>query len=329
MAAHAQKGTFVISLDFELYWGMTDVVALERYRANLEGGRRAIPRTLELFERYGVHATWATVGMLAFDTKAALLAALPAERPQYADERLSNYEYLAHTAIGEDEAHDLYHFGASLIRTIQKCRGQEMGSHTFSHYYCLEEGQTAATFSADLEAWKRALAPYGAPLTSLVLPRNQWNEAYAEICAQAGVRAYRGVQSHTLYGARRGAHHSLFVRTVRFLDHYLPLSGDHIYSREEMRRGALTCVPASSFLRPYAPALFFLEPLKLWRIKRAMTRAAREGKLFHLWWHPHNFGLHTSKNLAGLEQILQHFRMLRERYGMESKNMGEVAAALS
>src|ERR1700686_2907278 len=47
-------GAFVISLDFELHWGVRDH---ERpngpYGPNLLGARKAIPRLLELFERYG------------------------------------------------------------------------------------------------------------------------------------------------------------------------------------------------------------------------------------------------------------------------------------
>ena len=57
-------GTLIVSLDFELFWGMLDVCKLEDYRDNVLGGRKAIPQMLELFEKYGIHATWATVGFL-------------------------------------------------------------------------------------------------------------------------------------------------------------------------------------------------------------------------------------------------------------------------
>ena len=57
-------GTLLVSLDFELFWGMLDQCALEDYQDNVLGGRTAIPRLLQLFEKYGIHATWATVGFL-------------------------------------------------------------------------------------------------------------------------------------------------------------------------------------------------------------------------------------------------------------------------
>src|SRR5579859_4252999 len=58
-------GAFVISLDFELHWGVRDHEPLDGpYRPNLLGARNAIPRLLEMFERYGISATWAIVGFL-------------------------------------------------------------------------------------------------------------------------------------------------------------------------------------------------------------------------------------------------------------------------
>jgi hypothetical protein len=46
---------------------------------------------------------------------------------------------------------------------------------------------------------------------------------------------------------------------------------------------------------------------------------------FHLWWHPHNFGLNLRENLAFLEELLRHHRNLRERYGVVPMTMGEMA----
>jgi hypothetical protein len=59
-----------------------------------------------------------------------------------------------------------------------------------------------------------------------------------------------------------------------------------------------------------------------------MTRAARSGRLFHVWWHPHNFGTHAEENLEFVRRLFEHFRHLRERYGFTSRNMGEAAACV-
>ena len=53
--------------------------------------------------------------------------------------------------------------------------------------------------------------------------------------------------------------------------------------------------------------------------------AARRRTLFHLWWHPHNFGVDLQENLAFLRDILDHFRTLQDRYGMRSMTMAALA----
>ncbi len=56
-----------------------------------------------------------------------------------------------------------------------------------------------------------------------------------------------------------------------------------------------------------------------------METAARRRKLFHLWWHPHNFGVDLQENLAFLRAILDCFRTLQELYGMRSMTMAALA----
>src|SRR3546814_19749306 len=64
------------------------------YGHRVLGEREAIPAMLELFEKSGIHATWATVGFLMCDGRDELLARAPEDLPTYADPRLSNYSYL-------------------------------------------------------------------------------------------------------------------------------------------------------------------------------------------------------------------------------------------
>src|SRR5689334_25012451 len=117
------KGILVVSLDFELFWGVRDRCTLESYGEHIHGARKAIPAMLDLFREYGIHATWATVGFLFFRTKEDLLAACPQSRPIYENARLSPYPVLEE--IGRDEAADPYRFGRSLIDLIRSYPGQE------------------------------------------------------------------------------------------------------------------------------------------------------------------------------------------------------------
>src|SRR5262245_2603825 len=97
-------GNFVISLDFELMWGMRDVATRDSYGRNVLGVRHAIPALLEMFDRRAIRATWAVVGLLLCETKDELLARLPPLRPSYSNSRLSTYTYL--NEVGSDERSD-------------------------------------------------------------------------------------------------------------------------------------------------------------------------------------------------------------------------------
>ncbi len=59
-----------------------------------------------------------------------------------------------------------------------------------------------------------------------------------------------------------------------------------------------------------------------------MTYAARHSLTYHLWWHPHNFGINLEENLAFLEKILKHYQKLSEEYAFRSVSMNQLAALL-
>lgn len=315
-----RAGVFTISLDFELYWGVRDKRALDGYRANLEGVQQAIPLMLDAFARHGVHATWATVGLLFCRDRADALASAPAQWPGYSIQRLCPYRYLESSPDVEPKCH----FAPALLDRISTTPGQEIGSHTFSHFYCLEPGQTPESFRADLVAACRIAQRCGVVLRSLVFPRNQWNPDYLPILAEQGITAYRGNEPGWMYAATDGRGQSRLRRLGRLLDSYVNLGGHYTFALDG-GGGRPLDIPASRFLRPFDPRLSFLDGLKSRRIFRAMRHAAKRREVFHLWWHPHNFGIHAEENLRMLEAILAEFGRLRSRYGMQSLNLGELA----
>ncbi len=327
MQENAKKGYFVVSLDFELFWGMFDKVTLKTYGERVKGERTAIPRMLDIFSKYGVHATWATVGLLMAKDKQELLTLLPPPelQPRYADMKVSSYEYLKTAPIETDTVPDIYHFGSDLVWKILATPFQEIGNHTFSHFYCIDgETNDASIFEADLDAFARAIQTYETATESIVFPRNQASAEALRICAEKGIRAYRGNETHVLYTPRKDANQSLFIRAFRLLDHYINISGYHTYGLPEQKSGLPINIPASRFLRPWNRVLSLFEPLRMRRIKKAMTHAAKNGEIFHLWWHPHNFGIDQKQNFKNLENILTHFKKLHETYGMESASMSDI-----
>ncbi len=311
-------GEFVVSLDFELLWGVRDHKDRDRYGQAILGGRAAIPRILDLFERHGVAATWATVGFVFCDTRDELMAVLPSEelRPRYDDPGLSSYTYLHE--VGRDEAADPHYLGGSLVRRIQATPRQEIGTHTLSHFYCLEDGSTPAAFAADLDAACRLARGKGVEVRSIVFPRNQFAPAHLGICQARGLTAYRGTPSSWAYRSAKGADQTLARRSLRLIDAHTGVL-DPLTYRLDRDRGSFRDIPASRFLRP--PRRGRTYAVHLGVVKRSMTEAARRGRGFHLWWHPHNFGPDPEPGLAALSGLLEHFARLADSHGMVSRTM--------
>lgn len=318
-----QNGYFIISLDFELYWGVRDKRTLKNYGENIKNVRTVVPRLLELFRQHDIHATWATVGFLFHNSKNELVSAVPALKPDYPNKKLNPYLYL--DKIGVNEKEDIFHYGLSLIELIKSFPEQEIGSHTYSHYYCLEEGQTLKTFEADLKTAITVAKKNNIELKSLVFPRNQVNEIYLQKCKELGFTSYRGCEPSWFYEERSGREESYFRRAVRLLDAYVNISGENCLSLSKIKSDFPLNFHSSRFLRPYNSSLFFLEPLRLKRILKSMTYAAQEKQVFHLWWHPHNFGKNMDENFSFLNKILEHFNSLKSNEQFQSRNMQEIA----
>lgn len=320
-----KKGIFTISLDFELFWGVRDVVNLNEYEENLKGVSQAIPLILALFNEFNIHATWAIVGFIFFDNVQALQNNIPLTLPHYTNKRFCPYLYINENS---NTLNTQYHFSPQLIKAIQKTPHQEIATHTFSHYYCLEKGQTPKEFADDIIAAKRIAEKFNIRIKSIVFPRNQFNETYLNVVANHGIQTYRGTEKNWLYRSVETTNGlGKIKRILRLLDAYFNLTGSHANCLERSENSLIN-IPSSRFLRPYHPRLKWLEKIRMQRIKKAMHDAAIKNKAFHLWWHPHNFGKYTQENIDFLTEILHYFKELNRQYGMVSLNMGEIGERL-
>jgi len=315
-------GTFMVSLDFELFWGMLDVCPLEKYQENVLGGKKAIPKLLQLFEKYGIHATWATVGFLFADNFEEVSQFFPKLRPGYTRKELDGYAWF--DKIGKDEQTAPCFYGPGLLQQIAATPGQEIGSHSFCHYYCRESGQTVQEFEADMRAAKAIAESKGYEVNSVILPRNQCEPEYTEVLRKAGFTAYRDEENDWIHEKVK---FRPLLRLLRLMDVYFPLTGQGGYL-PKYENGIWNLV-GSRMYKPIFRKLEFLEKQKLRRIKKQMLHAAKNGLVFHLWWHPHNIGIRTQEHLQQLEEIFLYYRQLQETYGMQSLNMGEAAEQLS
>lgn len=311
-----KNGKLIISLDFELHWGGVELWNLEEKKDYFLNTRIAIPKMLALFEKHDVHCTWATVGFLFANDLVTLKSFMPELKPTYNNSNLNYYSLFDNNNVDADEQTDPFHYGYSLIQKIIATKNQELASHTFCHYYCNEDGQDVIQFESDISAAQKiAKSNFNLELKSLVFPRNQFNSAYLEVAKKSGIQVFRSNPNVWFWNRNFGKITSLF----RAVDTLFPISKSLTYKESDIvYNNGIVELPASRFFRPYVEKEKMIRKFKLRRILNEMTLAAKRNRIYHLWWHPHNFGDALEENLFDLEVILLHYKDLKNTYNFES-----------
>lgn len=280
-------------------------------------------KLLQLFERYDIHATWATVGLLAHPTVEELKAEnanrkIPYQNTTYSPFPLKSQKY-------GDFPEDLL-IGLKEIKSIIDTPNQEFASHTYSHFYCKEEGTSFEDFEDDAKKMQAISESLKVKLESIVFPRNQVDETCLGICAQQNIKAFRGNQENRFWRNSQFEKESVFKKAGRVIDAYFNISKTKAYSVDKLpEKEGLLNVPANRFFRAYSDR-FWLEKRKIRRIKKEMFRAAKNDTVYHLWWHPHNFALNTTENLKQIEELLAYSNVLKDKFDFQSLNMSEISA---
>lgn len=314
---------FVLTLDFEKIWGVSDVISLESFSKSALKVDSIISSLMKLADDYNVTLTFNTVGFLfAYDFD-DLNKYKPDCLPKYFDSNLSNYHH-SKSFESLDISKGIF-FSSETLKRIEESN-HELGTHTHSHYYCLEDGQSPEDFRKDLILAKKiAVDKTKTNLTSIVFPRNQYNKDYLRICNEEGIKVYRGTENHFIYKSRKGRDQSMVIRMLRLLDAYVNLTGHHTSKAIRVKDQPIN-VPSSRFLRPYNHTFRLLEPLKMKRISKSMRHAAKQNAVFHLWFHPHNFSMNSEQNFQQLEMIFKTYKTLNKSYGMQSVALSSFSA---
>ena len=315
-----KNGKFVISLDFELHWGFFDNRTLEDCRSQLLNINTVIDKLLQMSKEYNTSITFATVGMLFAKDKETVLDYVPKLKPNYTNKALDSYELLR----GIEQKDQVIYFAQELVKNIENDPLHEVGTHTFCHYYCHEKGQNIQDFKADIESAIAIAKALNIETKSIVFPRNQVQQDYLKVCENLGIETYRGNCWFNFNNdARKLILKEYGLILLRVVDSYFNISGSNSFKLKDhnTKDAKLINIPASRFLRPYNSRLKFIESLKVRRIKKAMTKAAKRNEVYHLWWHPHNFANNIEENFKNYSSILKHYKKLNVKYNFESITM--------
>ncbi|MCH2231587.1 MAG: polysaccharide deacetylase family protein, partial [Crocinitomicaceae bacterium] len=208
------NGIFCISLDFEKFWGLHDVADPDEVSVNLMKVSDIIKRKLEIFENKGIHATWATVGLLLDEN--------PIKTYSYKGK--INYEIAEYSPYPLAEKYKKVEpsilSGVDEVKQILNTEHQELASHSFSHLYAIEKGIDRPAFIEDIDDMIYALSKFNSQATSIVFPRNQVNEEWLELLNSAGYKAFRGNQQNSLWSNESYSKESLVKRGRRWSDAY-------------------------------------------------------------------------------------------------------------
>ncbi|MDR1450852.1 MAG: polysaccharide deacetylase family protein [Helicobacteraceae bacterium] len=308
------NGHFIISLDFELMWGVRENRTIESYGDAILDVHSAMPKTLDIFDKYAIGATVAAVGFLFLKNREEMLSHIPAFTPNYANQNISPYGcYIENINNFTDNR---YHFAPEIINDIKQRDNHEIATHTLSHYNALAEGQTIESFRADLSEAIKIANEKHIEFRTIIFPRNQCNRDYLSVCKEFNIICYRGADRY-----KRS-------KTLRNIDRYIPLFNDRAYPISDLFDDLIINVWGSEHWRPNIKSQ--RAPIgvlaRIERIKKHMLYAAKNGLIYHIWWHPHEFGRFTDEKLGALEKLCCYYRELNERYGFQSVTMGRLAA---
>lgn len=290
------RPVFILSVDFELLWGYVlhpKDRAVSLLLRDETKGRRSALALLNLLDRHGLPATWATVGSLFLDpdhTPPGTADAAPAGLPAQADPRL-------------------FH-APDLIETIRRSpTGHEIAYHSFSHVRFSECTPDIAL--RELSAGVSVAAELGLSLRSFVFPENKLG--HTALLKQAGFLIYRG---RNLGG--RGGEQGLGARVTGLVTRRItapPVA--------PLWRDGLWEVPGSmlfgDLVRPFSVVA---------RATRGLRRAIRHNLIFHPWLHPQDLLL--DPGLASkLDTFLAIVAEKRARGELVVMTMGELATVLT
>lgn len=286
------RGTFCISIDVELLWGVRDMLSSD-YEKSAMKVRQNIVRLLELFEKYNISATWAIVGHLFLDSCSIENGKKHPNitRPKYSWHKEDWFKLDPATNIKKNPLW----YGKDIIEMISKKKNQEIGSHSFSHLLYGMNGCSKKAAEDDIKECINLAKQYNLTLRSFVFPRNI--EGHKNVLKKNGIRVYRGNDPLPFKGLLQKAY-LLFA----FLLHLTPPTSKPYYDKQ----GLLNIPGSMIYLSRDGLRKFIPMSARVHKAYKGIDDAIKHDRVFHLWLHPINFGNNTEEMLFSLEKILKY-----------------------
>ena len=287
--ASNKTGYFVLSLDTEMAWGYFDCLHPGMFSPEGKCERAAIERLLRILDEFGIVATWALVGHLMYEEcESCTVCPVMDWKGKY-----SSFEAVYGTK-------DPLWYAKDVVDSLTtRAIGHEIAFHGYTHRV-FDDTMNIDGARLEVEEWLRVAERRNITPRAAVFPRNR--VGHLGVFEQAEFLCYRGPQiMHPTYYV------PVIGKILNRLDLLLQYLPPQIYELES-EPGAMVNLPSSAWLfRIDRRIERILDAMNLhkWRLRGivgAIQRAADDGKVLHLWAHPHEF--RTEKDFEKLRHIL-------------------------
>ena len=320
------KAVFTISLDFELLWGSFDSGKHRKFAAHFERGgaggafdatRAIVDRLLELFQRYDVSVTWATLGHLFLDSCEARDGVKHPDMPRPRHSWFAG-DWYAYDPCKDFRAEPLW-YGRDMVEKILAAEPRhDVGSHSFSHVIFSDPGCTPEVAEAEVGKCVELAREFNLKMESFVYPRNELG--HLDVLRRHGFSVTRGAMPFWFTRFRS--------RTLRRAGHVIDdvLAVTPRCGLPEKSPSGLWVAPVSMFLQSMDGARRLI-PVRS-RIRKGMRgieRAIKQRSLFHLSFHPtENLCFRTDRMFYALERILSHAARRRDEGLLQVMTMADL-----
>lgn len=292
----SRAGKFVISLDCEGKWGMADKIGPFHDRYITHEGLIAAYNTLcDLFKSYDMPATFAFVMAFVLDEQGRSKFG-----NYFCDDEIEGKSWLRHFRKAEAMHNVDGWFCPEALEIVRSSGNHEIAAHGFSHIPLGENHVPRHVAERELKGCTEVAEHLGINLRTFVYPRN--DIGHVSVLADAGIAGYREAPRKLNNVPARLSNlvseANIFTRAESSLANHTTgvrrIPGGYMVN---WQHGARRIVPSivSSI-----------------RWSSILADAAENGKIAHLWLHPHNI-LTAPRTLDRVHTILAGARRWRDR----------------
>lgn len=200
---------------------------------------------------------------------------------------------------------NLWH-AEDIVKDIKKTKKQEIACHSFTHpvFDQISEKQAEKEIKNCLDAAEKL----DVNLKSFVFPKNRIK--HLNILEKYNFTNYRGLSKHQ-------------NKFPQLFDLFLPIGQvSKISTNNELLN-----IPATMYyLSTRGIRKFIPIQIRVFKAKLGIKKAIKNGKLFHLWFHPTDLTDNPNGMILGLEKIIKYAVKMKNKNKLEIKSMGEISS---